>query len=223
MRILIDGATGVLGRALAEQIIRAEPAAELILLARHKPRLEALDDLLREAGATTAPMLVPLDYTQASAGHFAELASALIPEGLDALALLAATHSGLHPLDHLKPRDFDQSLKVGLYAPYWLLHHLLRLLKADGGGRVLGVSDDVGAQAKPFWGGYGIAKSGLDTLLEQLRQEAEGSLAVRRVVPPPVASPLRGLVYPGENPKALTPAAEVVAPWADWLLGRSDG
>ena len=61
MRILIDGATGVLGRALAEQIIRAEPAAELILLARHKPRLEALDDLLREAGATTAPMLVPLD------------------------------------------------------------------------------------------------------------------------------------------------------------------
>lgn len=217
MRILITGATGVIGRALARQLVQQQPAVELILLGRNPDRLAALDDQLSADGARPA-LLVPLDFATASAGHIKELRQQLEAEGLDALVMNAALMTGLHPLDHLKPVDFDKILRVGLYGPFWLVHHLLPLLKSSASGRVLGVSDDVGAQAKPFWGAYGMAKSGFDTLLEQVRQEAEHAVAVRRVCPPPVASPLRGLVYPAEDPRTLSPAAEITADWARWLL-----
>lgn len=221
MRILISGATGSLGRALALALTQQNPNCELILLGRKEERLAALDDQIRAAGGN-APLLVPLDFTSASPAHIKELAQNIEADGLDALVLGAAMHTGLHPLDHLKPVDFDKITRVGLYGPFWLIHHLLPLLKAAKSGKVLGIADNVGAQAKPFWGAYGIAKSGFDTLLEQLRQEAENSVEVRRVCPPAVSSPLRGLVYPAEDPTSLTPPAEVVSPWAEWLLTTSD-
>lgn len=217
MRILISGSTGSLGRALALTLAKQAPHCELILLGRSEERLASLDDQIRATGAA-APLLVPLDFTTANAAHVKELAQNLEADGLDALVLGAAMHTGLHPLDHLKPVDFDKIMRVGLYGPFWLVHHLLPLLKLANHGKVLGIADDVGAQAKPFWGAYGMAKSGFDTLLEQLRQEAENSLSVRRVCPPPVASPLRGLVYPAEDPRSLAKTDEVVAPWAEWLL-----
>lgn len=217
MRILITGATGTIGRALAQQLVQLDSTVDLILLGRREDSLAALDDGLQARGARPS-LLVPLDFSTANAAHCKELAQKLEPEGLDALALTAAMFTGLHPLDHLKPVDFDRILRVGLYGPYWLLHHMLPLLKQSQRGCVLGVSDDVGAQGKAFWGAYGMAKSGFDTMLEQLRAEAEGRLHVRRVVPPPVGSPIRGLVYPGEDPRSLPPAAEVVQPWAEWLL-----
>lgn len=221
MRILISGATGIIGRSLAENLVRQDPKVDLILLGRNEDRLAILDDALKALGARS-PLLVPLDFTTATSAHVKELSQKIADADLDALVLGAAMHTGLHPLDHLKPVEFDKIMRVGMYGPYWLIHHLLPMLKESAaGGRVLGISDNVGAQAKPFWGAYGIAKTGLDTLLEQLRQEAEGRVAVRRVCPPPVASPLRGLVYPGEDPQTLTPADEVTAPWAEWLL-RAD-
>ncbi len=219
MRILLTGATGTIGRALALNLVQKDPDVELILVGRNNDRLSGVDDLIRERGGK-APLLVPLDFATAGSPHVKELSQHLEADGLDALVMAAATHTGLHPLDHLKPVDFDKIMRVGLYGPYWLVHHLLPLLKRSAHGRVLGVSDDVGAQGKPFWGAYGMAKSGFDTLLEQFRQESEGQLAVKRVVPPAVASPLRGLVYPGEDPRELPPAADVTAPWAAWLLHK---
>ncbi len=217
MRILLTGATGTIGRALAVNLVQQAPDTDLILLGRSEDRLAGVDDLIRKNGGK-APLLVPLDFASAGSPHVKELMQNLEPDGLDALVLAAANHTGLHPLDHLKPVDFDKIMRVGLYGPYWLVHHFLPLLKSSTNGKILGVSDDVGAQGKPFWGAYGMAKSGFDTLLEQVRQEAEGRVAVQRVVPPPVASPLRGMVYPGEDPRGLTPASEVTAPWAAWLL-----
>ncbi len=217
MRILLTGATGTVGRALAVNLVQQNPDVDLILLGRSEDRLAGVDDLIRDKGGK-APLLVPLDFANAGSPHVKELMQNLEAEGLDALVLAAATHTGLHPLDHLKPVDFDKIMRVGLYGPFWMVHHFLPLLKLAPHGKLLGVADDVGAQGKPFWGAYGMAKSGFDTLLEQARQEADGRVVVKRVVPPAVASPLRGLVYPGEDPRTLTPAAEVTAPWAQWLL-----
>lgn len=218
MRILISGATGIIGRSLSENLVRQNPEVELILLGRSEDRLAILDDALKEIGARP-PLLVPLDFTTATSAHVKELSQKIADAPLDGLVLGAAMHTGLHPLDHLKPVEFDKIIRVGVYAPFWLVHHLLPMLKESRrGGRVLGVSDDVGAQAKPFWGAYGMAKSSLDTLLEQLRHEAEGRVSVKRVCPPPVASPLRGLVYPGEDPRTLNSADEITLSWANWLV-----
>lgn len=217
MRILITGATGVLGRALCLELVRLNPHVELILMGRREDKLTALDDAIQEAGGQ-APILVPLDFAKANPAHITELRQALEDHGLDALVLAAATHTGLHPLDHLKAADVDTILKVNLHAPIWLLQQFLPLLKKAPAGRILGVSDDVGHAGKAFWGAYGIAKSGLDTLLAQVAAETESQLDVKRVVPPALPSPIRGLVYPGEDPRTLANPAQVCQSWSQWLL-----
>lgn len=194
-RILLTGATGVLGRALARQL--AAQGAELILLARRKARLEDLDDEL--AGqALTPPLLVELDFLRAKDGHYQELAQALSTEGLDELILCQGLHTGLHPLEHLKSKDWQRIMDVNLNASFQLIHHLLPLLKARK-GQIIGISDAPAREHKAYWGAYAVSKAGLDALLDVCADETENQIRVTRFEPAALPSPIRAAVYPGET------------------------
>ncbi len=203
-RILITGATGVLGRELARQL--ASAGADLILLARRKARLEEVDDEIAGLGAAS-PLLVELDFLRASPGHYRELAQALTADGLDALVLCSGLHTGLHPLEHLPGKDWQQILDVTLNGPFQLIQALLPLLQARE-GQLIGVSDRPGEEQKAFWGAYAVAKAGLDALLHICAEENENRLRVDRVIPEPQPSPIRAAVYPGEVPAQLSSPAE---------------
>lgn len=205
-RILITGAAGVLGRATA--LAAASAGAELILLARRKAQLEALDDAIAAAGGPS-PLLVEFDFLRREEAHYAELAAALATDGLDDLILAAGLNTGLHPLEHLSDRDWQRIMTVNLHAPFRLTKHLLELLKSRR-GRLIGVSDRPGRAPGAYWGAYAASKAGLDALLALCAQESEGRVAVHRFEPEPMASKLRGIVYPGETPQQLPELAPQV-------------
>lgn len=205
--ILLSGASGVLGRALA--LALAQQGAELILLARRKGNLERLDDAISAAGGPS-PLLVELDFLRAEAAHYQELAQALEPQGLDAVILAAGLTTGLHPLEHLPVRDWQRIMDVNLNAPYLLIRHLLPLLKRSHGS-LIGVSDAPGREHKAFWGAYAVSKAGLDALLNICAQECEGQVHVHRFEPGPLPSPIRGAVYPGEHPGTLPDVQDSVS------------
>ncbi len=198
-RILVTGATGALGRELARQLAAA--GADLILLARRKTRLEEVDDEIASLGGNS-PLLVELDFLRASQGHYRELAQALAEDGLDAVVLCSGLHTGLHPLEHLPAKDWQQIMDVNLNGPFHLIQALLPLLKARR-GQLIGVSDRPGQEQKAYWGAYAVAKAGLDALLHVCAQENENQLRVDRVIPDPQPSPIRAAVYPGEVPEQL--------------------
>lgn len=201
-RILITGATGTLGSALALSL--AQAGAELILLSRRKARLEELDDAIA-AQSGKHPLLVELDFLRANEGHYQELAQALTTPGIDDVVLCSGLHTGLHPLDHLPTKDWYKILNVNLNGPFLLIRHLLPLIKRSG-GHLIGVSDPVSREPKAFWGGYAVSKAALDALLEICAQETEGRVAVHRFEPAPMPSPIRAAVYPGESRDSLPSA-----------------
>ncbi|MGJ8670759.1 MAG: SDR family NAD(P)-dependent oxidoreductase [Oceanococcus sp.] len=204
-KILLTGATGVLGRALARAL--ALQGADLILLARRKANLEELDDAIAADGGR-APTLVEFDFQRAQDIQYQELAGALAQdlarEGLDAMILAAGLHTGLHPIEHLSVKDWRKILDVNLNAPFLLIQQIMPLLK-QAQGQLLGVSAPLENKDQAFWGAYGVSKSALDTLLNICREETEGVVKVSHFEPQPMASPIRAAVYPGETRDGLPP------------------
>ena len=216
-RILLTGATGVLGRELALQL--AGDGAELVLLARRKARLEDLDDAIASQDLNS-PLLVELDFLRAQEGHYLELAQALAGDGLDALVLAHGLHTGLHPLEHLPAQDWRRILDVNLTGSFLLLRALLPVLKQQR-GQIIGVSDAPGRETKAFWGAYAVSKAGFDALLNICSEETEGQVRVDRFEPRAMPSPIRGAVYPGESRDQLPPIADTAAQLASLLRAQN--
>ncbi len=204
-KILLTGATGVLGRALARKLALLN--ADLILLARRKDNLAQLDDEIA-ADCGRAPTLVEFDFQRAQDIQYQELAGALAQDlardGLDALILNAGLHTGLHPIEHLSIKDWRKILDVNLNGNFLLIQQIMPLLK-QARGHLLGMSAPQDNKTNAFWGAYGVSKTALDALLQICREETEGVVRVSQFEPAPMASPIRAAVYPGELRDDLPP------------------
>ncbi len=211
--LLITGATGGLGRATVMQAGRR--GARLILLGRRPEALMRLADELIEAGLDE-PLLHAMDFVGAEDWDFAELARLIASHsgGLDGLLHLAADPGAPAPLAHVDPAAWNRLLRVNLTAPFLLTRACLPLLKASR-GRVMFIGD---ACEAAYLGTYAIAKAGLAREAAQWAEEQPG-IQVELFTPPPMPTPLRARIFPGEGPHAgLTPPEDVARALLDRLL-----
>jgi NAD(P)-dependent dehydrogenase (short-subunit alcohol dehydrogenase family) len=210
--VLITGATGGLGRPLA--LACAARGATVVLHARVVRRLEALYDEIVAAGHPQ-PTILPLDFAQAGAADFGNVAGALTAQlgRLDALVHTAAVLGSLGPVEH---QAFDAWLKVwrvDVAAAMALTRSSLPLLGAAPDAAVVFTLDTRGEDPRAYWGAYAAAKAGLSALATTLADEWENrpNLRIDAVVPGPMATPLRMLTHPGE-PKSALPAPDALVP-----------
>jgi len=211
-RVLITGAAAGLGAALARQT--AALGATVILLDKDLRGLEAVYDAIEAAGQPQ-PALYPLDLLGASPDDHAELAERLGEAlgGLEALVHAAAQLGEPAPLAHYDVEQWMKTLQVNLNGPFLLTRACLPLLAAADGPRVLFVSDRAGRAGQAYMGAYGVAKAGLENLMQTLaaEQPASGGIAAASVDPGVMYTGLRRAAYPGEVPDGL-PAPDAVAP-----------
>ena len=210
--VLVTGATGGLGRALAMACGRA--GATVVIHGRVVRKLETLYDDLVAEGAPE-PVILPLDLAKAEASDFGNVASALESQlgRLDALVHTAVQLGSLGPIEH---QSFDQwltVLRVDLAAPMGLTRALAPLLAASRDGSVTFTLDTRGEDPHAYWGSYAAAKAGLSALATILADEWESreNLRVNAVVPGPMRSPLRNQTHPAEDTSAL-PEPDALAP-----------
>ena len=219
--ILITGATGGLGRALA--LACAAHGATVVLHGRVVRKLEAVYDEIVAAGHPE-PSILPLDLATAHAEDFANVASALQAQSgrVDAIVHTAVMLGSLGPIEH---QAFDQwlaTLRVDLLAPFGLTRSLLPLLRASRDASVVFTLDTRGEEPKAYWGGYAVAKAGLSALLKILADEWENlpNLRVNGVVPGPMRSPLRTQTHPGDDVTRLPPPEAFVPLYLHLLAGQ---
>ncbi len=210
--VLITGATGGLGRALASACARA--GATVVLHARVVRKLEALyDEIVAEGGPE--PVILPLDLAKAEASDFGTVASALESQfgRLDALVHVAAQLGSLGPIEHQPFDTWLAVLRVNVAAALGLTRSLARLLEAGTDGSVTFTLDTHGERPKAYWGAYAASKAALSALATTLADEweARGRLRVNAVVPGPMRSPLRNLTHPAEDASRL-PSPEALVP-----------
>jgi len=210
--ILITGATGGIGRALALACARAN--ATVVLHGRVVRKLEALYDDIVAAGHPQ-PTILPLDLSTAGADEYANVANAIRAQlgGLDGIVHAANALGSLGPLEHQAFDSWLKVLRVDLVAAMAMTRAAMPLLSAAPDASVTFTLDTRGQAPRAYWGAYGVAKAGLAALATILADEWENraNLRVNAIVPGPINSPLRGQTHPGADRSILPPPDALVA------------
>ena len=126
---------------------------------------------------------------------------------LDILVHAAGVLAKLTPVAHIQPRDWQESVAVNLSACWRLIRSCDPPLRAAPAGRAVVLTDGVASAPRAYWGLYGAAKAGQEHLVRSWAAEvARTPLRVSLFDPGPVATQLRAVAMPGENP-AIAPAS----------------
>ena len=204
---LITGASRGIGRAIA--LLFAREGAHVLLLARTRKDLEAVDDEIKQEGGTAS--LIPLDLEDGK--KIDALGPSLYERfgRLDIFVGNAGMLGGLRPLTHIPSEIWERVLAVNLTANWRLIRTLDPLLRRSDAGRVIFVTSSRAARDGPaYWAPYAVSKAGLETLAKTYANEtADSTIRVNLVDPGATATRMRAEAYPGEDQATLKPPARV--------------
>lgn len=163
-KVLLTGATGGLGRAIA--ISLADRGAQLILSSRKPEELDRLAGELTGSGHRT----IVSDLAEPGAGP------ALAEQAGDVDVLVAnAGLPGTGRLQKFTPEQIDRVLDVNLAAPIHTTHALLPAMLERGSGHFVYVSSLAGKTPSPRSSLYNATKFGLRGFALAFRQDLRGS------------------------------------------------
>ncbi|WCM25700.1 SDR family NAD(P)-dependent oxidoreductase [Sphingomonas sp. QA11] len=227
-RILITGASGGLGAALA--LHYAGPRRTLLLWGRDCDRLESVAAACREAGAEI--VIRSLDFSDSAAAI-----AALEEEderGPIGLALLAAGAGDVAAPGDLV-EDAGQIVRLGLVnfvAASAMAATLARCMARRGEGRIVMIGSAAAFHALPFAAAYAGSKAGLARFAQALRLSVKEHGVQVTLVSPGFIDTAAGRQTAGPKPFLLQPAdaaariaraaargqAHLIFPWPFALL-----
>lgn len=227
-RILITGASGGLGAALA--LHYAGPGRTLLLWGRDRDRLESVAAACREAGAEI--VIRSLDFSDSAVAI-----AALEREdeaGSIGLALLAAGAGDIMAPDDLV-EDAHQVVRLGLVnfvAASAMAATLARCMARRGEGRIVMIGSAAAFHALPFAAAYAGSKAGLARFAQALRLGVKEHGVQVTLVSPGFIDTTAGRRTAGPKPFLLQPAdaaariaraaargqAHLIFPWPFALL-----
>jgi NAD(P)-dependent dehydrogenase (short-subunit alcohol dehydrogenase family) len=217
--ILVTGAGTGIGAAVAKSF--AQYGATIILLDKIIRNLEQVYDAI-ESATGIQPAIYPMNLEGASEKDYLDLAATIEKEfgRLDGLLHNAAMLGALAPIVHFESELWYKIMQVNLNAPFLMTRACLNLLLQSNDASILFSADSVGRKGKAYWGAYGVSKAASENFMQVLADEMEANTSIRvnSLDPGPVATALRSLAYPGENPQQLAKPEDVIAPHL-YLMG----
>lgn len=218
--ILVTGASSGLGRAAS--LAFARHGATVALLARNEAKLEAVYDEILAAGGPE-PAMFPYDLAAADDRSLDTLAGTLGHhlKRLDGVLHSAHQFYSLTPVALQTLEQWQTLMRVNLIAPFALTRACLPLLRQAPDASVIFTGETHGHQPAAYWGGYAVAKSGLETLTRIWSDElaGEANLRMNTLIPGQVATTLRAKTHPGLDPESL-PRPDDLMPWYLYLMGE---
>ena len=170
-RIILAGATGGIGAALARQLVSA--GARVTLVGRHQAALDELCTKVRDAHAPS-PITVTADLTQARDCARVVTATVVAWGGVDAVI----NSAGLVPFGNfhqMEPALLQRTLATNLTAPMLLTQAALPHMLEQRRGHIVNVGSIYGSIAFAYYAAYSASKFGLRGFSEALRRELAGT------------------------------------------------
>ncbi|MEV6331060.1 SDR family oxidoreductase [Streptomyces sp. NPDC051909] len=206
---LVTGGSSGIGKAIARALARA--GAQVVIIARRKPELEAAVEEFTGLGATAAWVrgdLVTPDGVRA----VAEEAAAVYGE-----PDILVNSAGINlrpPMSELTEDVWDRTMAVNLAAPFLLGQRFGPGMAERGFGRIIHVTSQQAHRAFVQSGAYGVSKGGLESLARsQAEAWSSSGVTVNTLVPGFVMTPL--------NERLSSDPARVADLAARTLIGRN--
>ncbi|MBP9694163.1 MAG: SDR family NAD(P)-dependent oxidoreductase [Alphaproteobacteria bacterium] len=222
--VLITGATGAIGRELADYLI--QKGMKLILTGQSEVKLSRLRDSLKQVleaqnlNESDAPLYVPFDLTK---GDQIDLLGARLYEEfgrIDGFVSCTGFLKELGPVAHFNRAHFDKTMMVNFGANFRLLQNLHLLFQGSTNPRAVFMTSTENRD-DAYWGIYQASKAALETMVISYAKENARSTSIKANLFDPyrVSSTLRGQAFPGEPEGAFTLTAEAKEKIA-YLLSR---
>ena len=153
---LVTGASRGIGNGIARAL--ASEGAELALTARGVEALQRTADELAKGGARALAVPADLTIEQEVKKVFAKVMEHF--GRLDILFNNAGAFDG-GPLDELPAETWDKVLAINLRAPFLCTREALRIMKRQGGGRIINIGSISAQRVRPNSAPYSSSKHGL--------------------------------------------------------------
>jgi short-subunit dehydrogenase len=201
-RILITGATGAIGGALAETY--AAPGVELHLHGRNEAKLAAVEERCAALGAKVLTQHFDVRDTVALRGWIDAICAT---QALDLVIVNAGMNTDIGPAGEGEPWDEVEALvDINLKASMALVHAVLPAMRRRGSGQIAVVSSLAGYFGLPVTPAYCASKAGVKAYGEALRGWlAPEGIRVNVIMPGYVESPMCEAM-PGPKPFLWQPA-----------------
>jgi NAD(P)-dependent dehydrogenase (short-subunit alcohol dehydrogenase family) len=208
---LVTGATGGIGRAIAERLARA--GYQLTLSGRDQAALAKLAAHLADGGAqlqvAPADMAAEEEVRALAHGHARRFGS------LDLLVLSAGTGTSGRVAGY-PMRRFDRQMTVNLRAPFALVQECLPALRraaADRparGSRIAAIASMTGIASEPGLAAYGAAKAALISLCQSVNaEESAAGVIATAIAPGYVDTDMSAWVHDRIDPAGMIPPADI--------------
>jgi 3-oxoacyl-[acyl-carrier protein] reductase len=206
-RVLLTGATGGLGRALAAAFARA--GCPLFLTSQSPERLTALRDALAAAPGTAAPVLTAAADLRAldAVVALAERAESELG-GVDVLVNNAGVFLA-RPLVECRPEEFDDLFQVNVRAPFLLARALVPGMARREWGRVLNIGSSSAYAGYPDTALYCASKHALLGLSRAMFAELRDRNVRTICVSPGSIKSRMGELVPGQTYEDFLEPADV--------------
>lgn len=181
-RVLLTGASGGIGRAMARSLERA--GAQVIGVGRGECGPEGM-------------AWIPADLN--APGGLARVAELAAARQIN-VVVQAAGLPGFGALDSIAPQQIEQVLRTNLLAPMLLAQALLPQLLRQPRAQLVFVGSALGRIGLPGFSVYGASKAGLHGFAEALRRElADGPVRVQILGPRSTRTPFNGAAVEAYN------------------------
>lgn len=153
---LVTGGNKGIGKGIARGL--AAEGARLVLTARGAKDLQIAADELTQSGAEV--LAVPADVTEEQ--QVRDLFARTLERfgRLEILVNNAGAFEG-GPLDELSAEAWDRVLAVNLRAPFLCTREAVRIMKRQGGGRIINIGSIAAQRVRPNSAPYSASKHGL--------------------------------------------------------------
>jgi short-subunit dehydrogenase len=188
--VLLTGANGGIGSAIARQLARA--GATVVLVSRDARRLAELTMQLRAGGARA--IAVPADLTMRGTPA-AVVRDALRHTGAIDILVNCAGIQNFGDFEDEDAADTAALFQVNTIAPMALVHAVLPHMLARNRGQIVNVGSIFGSIGFPCFASYSASKFALRGFSEALRRELAGrGVGVTYVAPRLTRTPFNGAV-----------------------------
>ena len=177
--VLITGGSRGLGLVMARQI--CNEGGKVALLARDPEELEQAKANLGQRGGEALTIRCDLlDRAQIqSAVH-----QTIERFGRIDILINNAGIVEVGPLGHMAREDFERSMQLHFWAPYFMIMQVVPQMRANGGGRIVNISSIGGKIAVPHMAPYSASKFALTGFSDAIRAElARDKIFVTTVAP----------------------------------------